>query len=127
MDNGIRSLTSQHPVDDIVLRLTCVLKQRGIKLFTTVDHSGEASAVGLHMPNTKLLIFGNPRAGTPVMISAPSAALDLPLKVLVSQQSDGSTSISWNDPAWLEQRHTIWPEYVPNISGVEALVHEALN
>jgi uncharacterized protein (DUF302 family) len=127
MDNGIRTLTTPQPVDEVVERLTSFLSARDVKLFAIIDHSAEADAVGLLMPNTKLLIFGNPKAGTPVMIAAPSAALDLPLKILVSQQPDGSSSISWNDPAWLQQRHNIWPEFLPNISVVESLVHKALD
>ena len=126
MDNGICTITTSQRVDDIVERLTSFLSTRNIKLFATIDHSGEASAVGLLMPNTKLLIFGNPKAGTPVMISAPTAALDLPLKILVSQQPDGSSSIHWNDPAWLQQRHNIWPEFLPNISVIQALVQKAV-
>ncbi len=126
MDNGIRCVTSSQPVDEVVRRLISVLNERGVKLFATIDHSGEALAVGLLMPSTKLLIFGNPKAGTPVMISAPSAALDLPLKILVAQEPDGSTSISWNAPAWLQERHRIWPEFMDNISGVEALVRQAV-
>jgi uncharacterized protein (DUF302 family) len=126
MDNGIRTLTTPQPVDEVVDRLTSVLRARDVKLFAIIDHSGEAKAAGLLMPNTKLLIFGNPKAGTPVMIAAPTAALDLPLKILVSQHPDGSSSVHWNDPAWLQQRHNIWPEFLPNISVVEALVHKAL-
>ena len=83
MNNGIRSITTRQPVDAVVQRLTTLLQEKNIKLFAIVDHSGEADAVGFHLPTTKLVIFGNPRAGTPVMISAPSAALDLPLKILV--------------------------------------------
>ncbi len=126
MDNGIRSLTSPQPVDDVIERLTSLLRARDIKLFAVIDHSAEAAAVGFLMPDTRLLIFGNPKAGTPAMISAPSAALDLPLKILVSQQPDGSSAIYWNDPGWLQQRHNIWPEFLPNISVVEALVHKAV-
>ena len=126
MNNGISCFTSPHPVDDVVQRLTSLIHEKGIKLFAIIDHSAEAFAAGFLMPNTKLLIFGNPKAGTPVMIAATSAALDLPLKILISQEPDGSSLISWNDPAWLQQRHQIWPEFLPNISGVESLVHQAL-
>jgi uncharacterized protein (DUF302 family) len=126
MDNGIRSLSASHPVEQIVQRLTSLLSERNIKLFAIIDHSGEASTVGLSMPSTKLLIFGNPKAGTPVMIASPSAALDLPLKILVSQQPDGSSTISWNDPAWLQQRHSIWPEFLANLAVTEALVRQAI-
>ena len=124
MNNGIRSLTSHHPVDEIVNRLTSLLAEKNIKLFALVDHSGEASAVGLHMPATKLLIFGNPKAGTPVMLTAPSAALDLPLKILLAQEPDGTTQVSWNDAAWLQQRHDFAPDLVANLAAVEALARK---
>jgi uncharacterized protein (DUF302 family) len=124
MNNGIRSLTSPHNVDELVDRLTAMLAEKNIKLFALIDHSGEAGAVGLHMPNTKLLIFGNPKGGTPVMLSAPSAALDLPLKILLSQEPDGTTQISWNDPTWLQQRHDFAPELIMNVTAVEALARK---
>ena len=125
MNNGIRSLTAHHPVDELVARLTALLAEKDIKLFALVDHSGEAGAVGLLMPNTKLLLFGNPRAGTPVMLSAPSAALDLPLKILLAQEADGTTLVSWNDPVWLQQRHDFAPELIANLAAVEVLARKA--
>ena len=125
MDNGIRSVTTHLPVDEVVQRLTALLAEKNIKLFALVDHSGEAAGIGLLMPNTKLLIFGNPKAGTPVMLSAPSAALDLPLKILVSQEPDGTAILSWNDPAWLQQRHNFSPELIANLAAVETLAHKA--
>ena len=125
MNNGIRSLTARHPVDELVQILTSLLAEKNIKLFALVDHSGEASTVGLLMPNTKLLIFGNPKAGTPVMLSAPSAALDLPLKILLAQEPDGTTQVSWNDATWLQQRHDFSPELIANLAAVEALVRKA--
>lgn len=126
MDHGLRSFTTAQPVEHVVQRLTSLLSERHIKLFAIIDHSGEAREAGFLMPNTKLLLFGNPKAGTPVMIAAPTAALDLPLKILVSQQPDGSSTIFWNDPAWLQERHNIWPEHLPVVSAVESLVHDAL-
>ena len=125
MENGIRSVRTHHPVDEAVQRLTTLLSEKNITLFALVDHSGEAKAAGLEMPATKLLIFGSPKAGTPVMLSAPTAALDLPLKILVSQQPDGGTAISWNDPTWLQQRHGFSPELVANLAAAEALARKA--
>jgi uncharacterized protein (DUF302 family) len=125
MDNGIRSLTARHTVDELVERFTALLAEKNIKLFALIDHSAEASTVGLRMPATKLLIFGSPRAGTPVMLSAASTALDLPLKVLLSQEPDGTTLVSWNDAAWLQQRHDFAPELIANLAAVEALAHKA--
>ena len=124
MNNGIRNLMSPYTVDELVDRLTSLLAEKGIKLFALVDHSAEADSVGLHMPSTKLLIFGNPKAGTPVMLSAPSAALDLPLKILLTQEADGTTLVSWNDAAWLQQRHDFAPELVANLATVEALARK---
>jgi uncharacterized protein (DUF302 family) len=124
MDNGIRSLTARHTVDELVERLTTLLAEKNVKLFAVVDHSGEASTVGLRMPATKLLIFGSPKAGTPVMLAAPSTALDLPLKILLSQEPDGTTLVSWNDPAWLQQRHDFSPELIANLAAVEALARK---
>lgn len=125
MNNGIRSLTARHPVDELVQILTSLLAEKNIKLFALIDHSGEASAAGLLMPNTKLLIFGNPKAGTPVMLSAPSTALDLPLKILLAQEPDGTTQVSWNDATWLQQRHDFSPELIANLAAVEALARKA--
>ena len=105
LGEGIVSCASRYSVDETVARLEALLKEKGVKLFCVVDHSGEAAKVGLTMPATKLLIFGNPAAGTPVMLAAPSAALDLPLKILVAEDESGKTMLSWNDPAWLRERH----------------------
>lgn len=126
MNNGIRCLSTHRPVDEIVQRLTAILAEKHIKLFALIDHSGEAAAVGLKMPNTKLLIFGNPQAGTPVMLSSAGAALDLPLKILVSQEPDGSAMLFWNDPAWLQQRHNLPPDLTANLAGAEAIARAAV-
>jgi uncharacterized protein (DUF302 family) len=125
MDNGLRSTTTRRSVDEVVQRLTILLAQKDIKLFAVIDHSAEAATVGLLMPNTKLLIFGSPKAGTPVMITAPSAGLDLPLKILISQEPDGSAILFWNDPEWLQQRHNFSPELVVNLAAVEIIAHKA--
>lgn len=126
MNSGIQSITSSHPVDEIVQRLTSLLQQKGVKLFAIVDHSGEARSTGLEMPETRLLIFGNPKAGTPVMLSSPSAALDLPLKILVSQQPDSTTLLSWNDPAWLQERHGFSVDLITNLAAAEVFARKAV-
>jgi len=105
MAAGVQSVIGRYSVDETVTRLEALLKEKGVKLFCVVDHSGEAAKAGLTMPATKLMIFGNPAAGTPVMLAAPSAALDLPLKILVAEGPDGKTMLSWNDAAWLRERH----------------------
>jgi uncharacterized protein (DUF302 family) len=102
-----------------------MLHAKGVKVFALVDHSGEAEKAGMAMRPTKLLIFGNPRAGTPLMIAAPSLAIDLPLKILVWEDGDSKVWISYNNPAYLQARHGLPAELVPNIAVVEALAAKA--
>ena len=97
MHEGIETVPSRYSVDETVARLQSLLAEKDIKLFCLIDHSGEAAAVGLAMPPTKLLIFGNPKAGTPLMVAAPSTALDLPLKILVAQTEEGKVLVFWTD------------------------------
>jgi len=122
---GIVDLRTDHSVDETVDRLREILQSKAIELFALVDHSGEAAKAGLHMPPTKLLIFGNPKAGTPVMLAAPTAAIDLPLKILVWQDPEGQVWVSYNSPAYLERRHGFPPELVQNLAAVEALAKAA--
>ena len=119
--NGIVTLASNHSVDQTVEKLTGILQAKAVALFALVDHSGEAEKVGLKMRPTKLLIFGNPKAGTPLMVAAPSIAIDLPLKILVSEDAAGKVWISYNSPAYLQQRHGLPPELLQNIAIVETL------
>ncbi len=100
-NNGIQSLPSAHSMDETVQRLTTALQTKGILLFALIDHSGEAEKAGLKMLPTKLLIFGNPIAGTPLMLSAPTTAIDLPLKILIAEDTNGQVHVSWNDPDYL--------------------------
>ncbi|HTV05786.1 MAG TPA: DUF302 domain-containing protein [Acidobacteriaceae bacterium] len=125
MPNGIKTLISNHPFEETIDRLQCLLVEKSITLFALVDHAGEARAVCLAMPPTKVLIFGSPKAGTPLMLAAPSIAIDLPLKILVAQQPDGTVLLSWNDPAWLCQRHNLPAEMQPVLSAVEGLAKQA--
>jgi uncharacterized protein (DUF302 family) len=122
---GLVELPSRHSVDVTVARLEGMLEARGIKLFAVVDHSGEAASVGLTMPPTKLLVFGNPKAGTPLMLAAPSTAIDLPLKVLVREDADGKVWVAYNDPEYLRERHRFPEQLVQNIAAVEALARAA--
>jgi uncharacterized protein (DUF302 family) len=103
--NGIVTIPSQHSVQQTVEKLEEVLRVKGVKLFALVDHSGEAERAGLHMRPTKLLLFGNPKAGTPLMVAAPTIAIDLPLKILVWEDDGGKAWISYNSPAYLQVRH----------------------
>jgi uncharacterized protein (DUF302 family) len=118
-NNGIVNKTSNHSVDETLQRLKGVLQAKGVKIFMVVDHSGEAEKVGLTMRPTKLVIFGNPGAGTPLMMAAPTCAIDLPLKILISEDQDGTVKISYNSPAYLQERHGIPREFLQNIAVVE--------
>jgi uncharacterized protein (DUF302 family) len=124
-DNGIVRLSSKHSVDDVVEKLRGILQAKGVTLFALVDHSGEAAKVGLRMPPTKLLIFGNPKGGTPLMLASPSVAIDLPLKILVAEDAGGGTFVSYNSPAYLRDRHHLPQELVASIAVVEALATAA--
>lgn len=124
-DNGIVTIPSHQSVDQTVQKLEAILTVKGVKLFALVDHSGEAERAGLHMRPTKLLIFGNPKAGTPLMVASPSVAIDLPLKVLVWEDAGGKVWVSYNTPAYLQARHNLPPELIQNIAVVEALATKA--
>jgi uncharacterized protein (DUF302 family)/uncharacterized membrane protein YidH (DUF202 family) len=124
-ENGIVTLPSQHSVDETVAGLQAMLDAKGVKVFTLIDHSGEAEKAGLPMHPTKVLIFGSPKAGTPLMVAAPSIAIDLPLKILVWEDGAGKVWIAYNSPAYLQTRHRVPPELVRNIAVVETLAAKA--
>lgn len=123
--SGILTLPSHHSVDETVERLTAILAAKGVTLFAVIDHASGAAEAGLSMPPTKLVIFGSPKAGTPIMLASPTAAIDLPLKILVSQDADGHAWLSYNSPAYLQQRHNIPADLLPNIAVVAALAKKA--
>jgi uncharacterized protein (DUF302 family) len=124
-DKGIVDIASNHSVDETVARLESILEAKGITLFAVIDHSGEAEKAGMKMPPTKLLIFGSPKAGTPVMQAAPSAAIDLPLKILVWEDGQQKVWISYNSPAYLQERHGFSVELMQNIAVVDPLAAKA--
>jgi uncharacterized protein (DUF302 family) len=124
-ENGIVTIPSGHSVDETVQRLEGILESKGVRLFVLIDHSGEAEKAGMKMRPTKLLIFGNPKAGTPLMIAAPSIAIDLPLKLLVWEDAEGKVGISYNAPAYLEARHGLPAELLANIAVVETIAAKA--
>jgi uncharacterized protein (DUF302 family)/uncharacterized membrane protein YidH (DUF202 family) len=124
-ESGIVTLRGNHSVDQTVEQLEKALQEKGVKLFAVVDHSGEAKKVGMSMPSTKLLIFGHPKAGTPLMLASPGIAIDLPLKILVAEDSHGQVWISYNSPSYLQARHALPPELVLNIAVVETLAKSA--
>jgi uncharacterized protein (DUF302 family) len=123
--HGIVSRRSPFSSEETLERLTRALRARGLTIFAVIDHAGEAAQVGLRMPATKLVIFGNPVAGTPVMLAAPSIAIDLPLKILIREDGEGATWISYNDPAYLGERHGLPESLRQGLAGAEALVAAA--
>lgn len=126
VENGIVSRESPHAVDETVRRLETTLQARGITVFARIDHSGEAEKVGLRMRPTRLLIFGNPKAGTPMMVAAPSVALDLPMKLLVAEGESGTVTVSFNAAEHVRQRHGLSAEIAKPLSAIEGLVAEAI-
>lgn len=123
--NGITQIPTHHSVDEVLEKIKLMLNSNHITLFTIIDHSGEAAKAGLQMPNTKLLIFGSPKSGTPLMQAAPSSALDLPLKILVAEDFSGRVNISYNSIAYLQQRHNFPLDLAKNIAAVETLAAKA--
>jgi uncharacterized protein (DUF302 family) len=125
VDHGIVSVLSSHSVDETVAKAEALLREKSVKIFALVDHSGEAKAAGLEMRPTKLLIFGNPKAGTPLMVASPSAAIDLPLKLLIWEDADGKTWVTYNSPKYLLDRHALPPNLLGNIAVIEAIAANA--
>jgi uncharacterized protein (DUF302 family) len=123
--SGIVDISSEHTVDQTVEKLKGILESKGVSLFALVDHSGEAKKAGLKMRPTKLLIFGSPKAGTPLMLAAPSVAIDLPLKVLIWEDDNGRAWVSYNSPEYLLERHGLPKDLLQNIAVVETLATKA--
>jgi uncharacterized protein (DUF302 family) len=123
---GIISKPSKYSVPETLHRLETILTEKGIKIFALVDHSGEAEKAGLKMPPTQLLIFGNPKGGTPVMLAAPTAAIDLPLKALAWQDANGQVWVSYNDPAYIERRYGLSADIMKPLAGMGAVIEQAL-
>ena len=126
MNPGIVDLPSRHSVPETLARLQSLLKENGVNVFALVDHSGEAAKVGLNMRPTQLLIFGNPKGGTPLMVAAPSCAIDLPLKALAWEDAQGKVWLSYNTPEYLQQRHGIPADLLKNLAGPAALLRKAV-
>jgi uncharacterized protein (DUF302 family) len=122
---GIISKPSSHSVDETVERIKTILQSKGVTLFALIDHSGEAEKVGMKMPATKLLIFGNPKGGTPLMLAAPSIAIDLPLKILVWEDDDKKVWLSYNTAEYLAERHGLPHDLAPALEMVETLATKA--
>jgi len=126
MDRGIIDVPSPYSVPDTLKRLEDIARAKELTIFARVDHSGEAEKAGLKMRPTQLLIFGSPKAGTPLMIAAPSLAIDLPLKALAWEDAQGKVWLSYNSPEYLRDRHGVPEDLMKNIAGVEALIQKAV-
>lgn len=125
-ENGLVQVASHYSVDETLKRLESILAQRAVQVFALIDHSGEAEKVGMKMPPTKLLIFGNPKGGTLPMLAAPTLAIDLPLKALVWEDKSGRVWVTYNSPEYLRDRHGVPEDLIKNISVVGGLVAQAV-
>ena len=126
VSNGLISISSQYSVEETVQRLQAAFVAKGLQIFALIDHSGEAEKAGLKMPATKVIVFGSPKAGTPLMIDSPSVAIDLPLKALVAEDADGKVSVTYNDPEYLRERHGFSVDLVKNLAAAGALISQVL-
>ncbi len=124
--NGLIQVASRYPVDETVQRLRSFFEQKGLQVFSIIDHSGEAEKVGLKLRPTKVVIFGSPKGGTPLMVAAPTLAIDLPLKALVAEDKNGKVSVTYNSPEYLQQRHGVPEDLIKNIAGAGALIAKAV-
>ena len=125
-DNGMTHLSSSHSVLETLEKLETIVQEKGLTIVARIDHSGDAAKVGLTMLPTKLLIFGNPKSGTPLMAASPSVAIDLPLKALIWQDADGEVWLSYNNPNYLKERHVIPDNLLQNIAGIGPICAEAV-
>ena len=124
--NGLIHTQSPRSVDETLQRLRSALESKGIMIFATIDHSGEAAKVGMEMHPTKVLIFGNPKGGTPVMLAAPTTAIDLPLKALVWEDAQGKVWVTQNSVEYLQQRHSFPEDLEKNLAGAVTLIEKAV-
>jgi uncharacterized protein (DUF302 family) len=124
--NGLVRVPSRYSVEETVRRLQALFAQKGLQVFAVIDHSGEAEKVGLKMRATKVVIFGSPKGGTPLMVAAPTLAIDLPLKALVAEDESGKVWVSYNSPEYLQQRHGVPQDLMKNIAGAGALIAKAV-
>jgi uncharacterized protein (DUF302 family) len=123
---GVIILASYHPVVRTVDRLESLLKEKGVLVFARIDFSGDAARAGLQMRPEQLLIFGNPKGGTPLMQAVPTVGLDLPLKALVWEDSESKTWLAYNDPKYIVQRHAVERDLSANLAAVVPLLERAV-
>jgi uncharacterized protein (DUF302 family) len=125
-EDGLVRVPSRYAVDETVQRLQKAFTEKGLKIFAIIDHSGEAEKVGLKMPPTQVVMFGSPRGGTPLMLAAPSLAIDLPLKALVAEDSVGKVWVTYNRPEYLQERHGVPADLIKNLAGAGTLIEKAV-
>ena len=125
-ENGLIQVASHYSVDETVQRLEAAFVEKALQVFALIDHSGEAEKVGLKMRPTKVLIFGSPKGGTPLMVAAPSLAIDLPLKALIAEDAAGNVSVTYNDPEYLKERHGVPEELIKNLAGAGVVIGKAV-
>ncbi len=125
-ENGLVRVPSRYPVEETVQRLQTTFAAKGLQVFALIDHSGEAAKVGLKMRPTKLLIFGSPKGGTPLMVASPSLAIDLPMKALVAEDETGKVWLTYNDPEYLKERHGVPEDLIKNLAGAGPLMEKAV-
>jgi uncharacterized protein (DUF302 family) len=123
--NGLVTLKSAHSVEETVAKIRALLEAQGIREFAVIDHSGEAAKVGLAMPKTQVVIFGNPKGGTPLMLAAPSVAIDLPLKLLVREDAAGQVWVSYWSAQTLLARHGLVESFAANVAVIEMIARQA--
>jgi uncharacterized protein (DUF302 family) len=123
---GLVQVPSRYSVDEALQRLQSAFSEKKLHVFAIIDHSGEAEKIGLKMRPTKVLIFGSPKGGTPLMVAAPSLAIDLPLKALVAEAADGAVSVTYNSPEYLQQRHGVPADLIKNLAGAGAVIAKAV-
>jgi uncharacterized protein (DUF302 family) len=125
-ENGLVQVAGHYSVEETVRRLQAAFAGKGLQVFAVVDHSGEAEKAGLKMRPTKVVIFGSPKVGTPLMVAAPSLAIDLPLKALVAEDAAGKVSVTYNSPEYLQQRHGVPTDLIKNLAGAGAVIGKAV-
>jgi uncharacterized protein (DUF302 family) len=125
-ENGLIRVASRYGVEETVRRLQAAFASKGLQVFSVVDHGGEAEKLGLKMRPTKVVIFGSPKAGTPLMVAAPSLAIDLPLKALVAEDADAKVWVTYNNPEYLKERHRVPEELINNLAGAGSVIAKAV-
>jgi uncharacterized protein (DUF302 family) len=124
--NGLIQIPSRYSLNETVDRLQAAFAEKNLQVFAVIDHSGEAEKVGLPMLPTRVIIFGNPKGGTPLMVAAPSLAIDLPLKALVAEDATGKVSVTYNSPEYLQERHGVSSELIKNLAGAGGVIAKAV-